>query len=90
MKSFMDSDIEIGQRSLSLPVAEQLCLLFDTTFDYWYLGLPRPDVLPEPDAGQDHPTAKTALLNRIAGSSEEECEGYLEIFKAIRGVMRKK
>ena len=48
------------------------------------------DVLPEPDAGQDHPTAKTALLNRIAGSSEEECEGYLEIFKAIRGVMRKK
>ena len=82
--------IERGQRSLSLPIAEQLCLLFGTTLDYWYLGLQRPDHLAESDTDRDNPTARTALFNLIAESSKEECEGYLEVLKAVRGMMWKK
>lgn len=75
-------EIERGRRPLTLAVAEQLCLLFGGTLDFWYLGLIRSDPLPfPPDLESD---AKRALLDFISVRSEEECAAYLKILFAIR------
>ena len=78
------SQIERGIRPLTLPVAEQLCLLFHVTYDYLYLGLSRPI---SPLSGQrSRPVSacseQEALINLVLSSTHAECSCYWSLLRA--------
>ena len=83
-------EIERGRRPLTLPVAEQLCLLFGVTYDYLYLGLERPNgemiSEPTPSSGLN---ARSALIDIACSSDESDCEDYLTLLRDVRRMVDK-
>jgi transcriptional regulator with XRE-family HTH domain len=83
-------EIERGRKPLTLPVAEQLCLLFGVTYDYLFLGIERSkdsllaDARPVSDT-----TAQNALIDLAVSSPEDECRDYLKLLEDVRGIVRK-
>ncbi|MCI8514211.1 MAG: helix-turn-helix transcriptional regulator [Lachnospiraceae bacterium] len=83
-------EIERGRKPLTLPVAEQLCLLFGVTYDYLFLGMERPKTSLITDASSPADTsAKNALLDLILSSPEEDCQDYLKLLNDVRGMIRR-
>lgn len=87
-------EIECGRRSLSLPLAEQLCAHFGITYDYLYLGMEHPVCHLFKDENSDKKqttgSSKDLLLSFVASSSEEDCQDYLTLLSGIRQILERK
>lgn len=87
-------EIECGRRPLTLPIAEQLCLYFGTTYDYLYLGMELPTDYLLKDANSDRKkkphNSKDLLLSFVASSTEEDCEDYLTLLSGMRRLLERK
>ncbi len=81
------NSIECARRKLSFSAAEKLCRFHNVTFDYLYLGLPRPELMLLRDASPEVAlTARDAIINLALSSSDAECECYWDLLKAARSL----
>jgi transcriptional regulator with XRE-family HTH domain len=82
-------EIERGHKPLSLPIAEQLCLLFGTSYDYLFRGQETGSKTNQTDSSVSTPNepatpARDALIRFFLTCNENECQDYLVLIRDLQ------